>query len=264
MSSLLISSILTLSMMGPTVHHQQCNFQLQHDLTMTPQQLTLSSGSTELWRIDQAGQLWVEQQLQSTSPAQREQLQQYREGVYQQGKTTVHIVVEAMDLAYSAVDQVLTELTGRPLSQHKSMQAALQKVAEVQSRIIVEQGDTLLIRGSQFDALGHAFGSEFEAAIEEVVESSMSSIFWQLGKAFFSGEGSFEQRMEAFGERMEKFGSELEASMDLKAAALEQRGDTLCEQIQQLTVLEQDLISELPKLAPYALFQQTTQAMQRR
>ncbi|MCH8539120.1 MAG: YggN family protein [Alkalimonas sp.] len=264
MSSMIISTALALSMAGTTINQQQCNFQLQHDLTMTPQQLTVSSGSTELWRIDQDGQLWLQQQPQQTSPAHREQLQQYRDGVYQQGQTTVRIVIEAMDLAYSAVDQVLTELTGRPLAQHKAMQSAMQKVDDARSRIISEQGDSLVIRGSQLDALGDAFGPEFEAAIEEVVQSSMSSIFWQLGKAFFSGEGSFEQRMEAFGERMEKFGEELEASMDLQAAALEQQGDALCDQIQQLTVLEQDLISELPKLAPYALFQQNNQAMQRR
>lgn len=69
--------------------------------------------------------------------------------------------------------------------------------------------------------------------------------------------------MEAFGQRMEKFGEELEASMNLKAEALEQRGDALCEHIQQLTLLEQSLISELPQLAPYALFQQDAQVNRR-
>ncbi len=263
MSSLVFTTALAFTLSSGTVQHQQCNFQLQHDLTLSPQQLTLSSAGTELWRIDQDGNFWLQQEAQQTTPAQRAQLMQYREGVYQQGQSTVRIVVEAMDLAYSAVDQVLTELTGRPLAQHKAMQSAVQQVDDARSRIISEQGDTLVIRGSQFDALNEAFGPEFEAAIEEVVKSSMGSIFWQLGKAFFSGEGNFEQRMEAFGERMEKFGEELEASMNLKAEALEQHGDALCEQIQQLTLLEQNLISELPQLAPYALFQQDAQAKRR-
>ncbi|MCC5854039.1 MAG: hypothetical protein JJU30_14485, partial [Alkalimonas sp.] len=67
MSSLVLTTALAFTLSSGTVQHQQCNFQLQHDLTLSPQQLTLSSAGTELWRIDQDGNFWLQQEAQQTT-----------------------------------------------------------------------------------------------------------------------------------------------------------------------------------------------------
>ena len=112
-------------------------------------------------------------------------------------------------------------------------------------------------RQTQVEAvlLCNVLGPEFEQAIEEAVTSSMGSIFSIIGKAMASGEGTFEQRMEAFGQRMERFGEDLEARMDVQAQALEQRGDNMCANLQQLDALESQIQRAIPQMQQYDLIE---------
>ena len=135
------------------------------------------------------------------------------------------------------------------------MQQALAKISDAANQVVVQDGDNTYLYGSRLDTIDQAFGPEFEQAIEEAVTQSMGSIMMLVGKAMTSGEGNFEQRMEAFGAKMEKFGENLEAKMDIKAAALEQRGDALCAQVTQLDALETRIQQQIPAMQQYDLFQ---------
>ncbi|WP_333608384.1 DUF2884 family protein [Arsukibacterium sp.] len=247
---LMIGSLL---MAGQVNAHQQCQLQLNNDLLIEQQQVQLLSNNQPLWRINNDGQLWLDNQPVSTDADTRKLLQQYQQGVRQQAEETVYVVTEAMALAATAVEQVLTELTGKPLSKNKPMQQVLQNIQNSTDTIIVRRGEQLEIRGSQLQQLDKAFGPEFAAAIEQLVQESMGSILWQLGKAMMGGSGDFEQRMDAFGQRMEQFGEQLEQSMTAKADLLEQRGDALCQQLQQLEQLETAIQQRLPAMVQYDL-----------
>jgi hypothetical protein len=107
--------------------------------------------------------------------------------------------------------------------------------------------------------MGDAFGNEFAQAIEEAVASSMGSVMMIIGKAMSSGEGNFEQRMEAFGTKMERFGDNLSARMELKSAALEQRADVMCSKLHALDVIESQIQQAVPQMKQYDLFDITQQ-----
>lgn len=252
MKALLLTAAVTIS--NPAVAEQSCQFQLEHDLLISPTQLVLQQQQQPLWRIDPQGRLWLANKEQTTDAESRALLQQYQAGIRQQANSTVELVTDAMLLASTAVGQVLTELTGKSLQDHPALQQVMAKIQLSTDNIIIRNGDTLELRGSQMSTLDQAFGPEFDAAIENLVEESMGNIMLQIGKAMVNGQGNFEQRMEAFGQRMEKFGEQLEQNMQQKASVLEQRGEAMCQQVEQLDQLESQIQQRLPVMQDFDLF----------
>lgn len=252
MKTLLIASSLVL--ISQVNAHTSCNFQLEHDLLIDRHEVVLQKDQQDLWRIDSQGQLWLEGKKHATDQDTQQLLQQYQAGVRQQANATVDIVTQALELATDAVAQVVTELSGKPLTAHPSLQQAFAKIQQTNDNIIVRRDNTLLLKGSELSQLDHTFDTEFEKAVEDLVQDSIGNIMLQIGKAMSSGEGSFEQRMEAFGQRMERFGERLEAGLQAKAELIEQRGEALCAEMQTLNTVENTLQQRLPAMAKFDLF----------
>lgn len=256
MKNLLIASGFMLTSISTAVmahDDHSCNVNFDKDLSINSQLVSMKDAGTELWRINSNGQLWLDGKAVSTDSNTQALLREYQAGIRTQTLETVALVEDALVLAADAVNSVVTELTGDSLQQHPALQTALDKIKTSTESIVVRSGDSIDIYGSRFDNLDDAFGAEFEQAIEEAVTSSMGSIMMLVGKAMTSGEGNFEQRMEAFGERMERFGEDLEARMDIKASALEQRGDAMCANLQQLDVLESQIQQAIPQMQQHDL-----------
>jgi len=258
MKNLLIASGFMLTSLSTAVmahDEHSCNVNFDKDLSINSELVSMKDAGTELWRINSSGQLWLDGKAVTTDSNTQALLRDYQAGIRTQTLETVALVEDALVLAADAVNSVLTELTGDSLQQHPALQTALDKIKTSTESIVVRSGDTIDIYGSRFDNIDNAFGPEFEQAIEEAVTSSMGSIFTIIGKAMISGEGNFEQRMEAFGERMERFGEDLEARMDIKSSALEQRGDAMCANLQQLDVLESQIQQAIPQMQQHDLIE---------
>lgn len=261
MKSLLIASGFVLTSLSSAVmahENHSCNINIEKDLAINSQQVSLKDKGTELWRISEDGKLWLDGKAVSTDSDTRVMLRDYQAGIRTQTLETVAIVEDALVLAADAVNSVLTELTGDSLEQHPALQKALDKIDATTQSIVERDGDNIFVHGSRLDNLDQAFGEEFEQAIEEAVMQSMGSIFSLIGKAMASGEGTFEQRMEAFGQRMERFGEDLEARMESKAEVLEQRGEAMCSNLQQLDALESRIQQAIPQMQQYDLIEVTS------
>lgn len=248
---LLISSLLIASQAQAT---SSCNFTLEHDLLLDPQAVSLKAGENDLWRIDNAGQLWLHGKKQPTDADTSTLLVQYQAGVRQQAIATAEIVGQAMLLATDALSQVVTELTGKPVTAHPALQQTVVQLQHTTDSIIIRRDNTLELKGSQLASLEHAFGDEFNRAIEDLVQDSIGNIMLQMGAAILSTQGSFEQRMGAFGQRMEHFGKQLEQNLQVKTEHLAQGNGAFCAQMQQLNVIESRLQQQIPALTPFALF----------
>lgn len=258
MKSLLIASgfVLT-SLSGAVMAHDNtsCNVNFDKDLAISSAHVSMKDAGTELWRINDNGELWLQGKAVKTDNSTRVLLRDYQAGIRTQTLETVALVEDALVLAADAVNSVLTELTGDTLEQHPALQTAMDKIRASAAGVVKRDGDDIFIYGSRFDSIDEAFGPEFEQAIEQAVTQSMGSIFMIIGKAMASGEGTFEQRMEAFGERMERFGEDLEARMQSKSQLLEQRGDAMCANLQQLDALETQIQQLLPQMQQYDLIE---------
>lgn len=234
--------------------NSSCNFKLEHDLLINNQVVALQSNQQDLWRIDNNGQLWLAGEKQTTDADTKKLLQQYQAGVRQHATSTVEIVGQAMVLATDALSQVISELTGKPLTDYPAMQQVFTRIQDTTDSIIIRNDQTLELKGSQLSKLDQAFDDEFSNVIENLVQDSMGNIMLQMGKAMMSGQGNFEQRMEAFGQKMEHFGNQLEQSMQGKAERLEQEGEALCAEMQHLNALESSIQQRIPAMAKFDLF----------
>ncbi|CAM5182322.1 DUF2884 family protein [Alishewanella longhuensis] len=256
MKTLLIATSLLLASQAQA--NTSCNFTLEHDLLINNQVVALQTNQQDLWRIDNNGQLWLAGQKHTTDADTRQLLRQYQTGVRQQATMTVEIVSQAMLLATDALSQVVSELTGKPVTASPAIQQAFVNIQHTTDAIIVKNDDTLELKGSQLSKLDHAFGDEFSRAIEDLVQDSIGNIMLQIGKAMMSGQGSFEQRMEAFGQRMEHFGNQLEQRLQAKADLIEQDSEALCAQMQELNTLESRIQQRIPAMAQFDLFADST------
>lgn len=235
-----------------------CQFQLENDLIINPQSVTLQTPQQELWRIDNTGKLWLNGKAHDVNTDTQQLLQQYQSGVRQQASTTVEVVVQALQLSTEAITQVVSELSDKPITEHASIQKALAAVQQTTDELIVRSGNTLELRGSKFEQLDTVFDDEFSKAISELAEESAGNILQRIGQAMSGSEGSFEQRMESFGQRMEQFGETLEQSIQAKADLLEQKSAALCADTQKLEALETELQQRIPALKAYDLFSTKT------
>jgi predicted ribosome quality control (RQC) complex YloA/Tae2 family protein len=258
MKTLLIATGFALTSISSAVmahdSHNSCNINFDKDISINSELVSMKAAGTELWRINSNGQLWLDGRAVDTDRNTQKLLRDYQAGIRTQTLETVALVEDALVLAADAVDSVLTELTGDSLDSHPALQQALDKIKTSTESIVVRSGDTIDIYGSRFDSVDDTFGAEFEQAIEEAVTSSMGSILMIVGKAMSTGEGNFEQRMEAFGEKMQRFGEDLETRMQSKAQLLEQRGDAMCGNLKQLDALESQIQQAIPKMQQYDLF----------
>lgn len=236
-------------------NNNNCNITLENDLLINSQQVSLNDAGTELWRISNDGKLWIDGKTVQVDRQTTALLQQYQAGIRSQTLETLELVEDALVLAADAVNTVLTELTGKPLEKHPAMQTALDNIRTASERIVVRDGDNIAVHGSRMQNMDDAFGAEFEQAIEQAVTQSMGSVLMLVGQAISSGEGNFEQRMEAFGKKMERFGEDLEARIEAKADGLEHRGELMCSNIKQLNQLESDIQQAVPAMQKYDLIQ---------
>ncbi|KKO49515.1 hypothetical protein VT06_06715 [Arsukibacterium sp. MJ3] len=258
MKTSLITTGFALTLLSSAVQahnvNNSCNINFEKDLAITSQHVAITDNGTELWRINSDGKLWLAGKAVATDRDTRLLLRNYQAGIRTQTLETVALVEDALLLAADAVNSVLTELTGEPLESHPALQKALDKIKTSTEQVVVRSGDHIKVYGSRFDSMDEAFGKEFSQAIEEAVASSMGSVMLIIGKAMISGEGSFEQRMEAFGTKMERFGDNLAARMELKSAALEQRGNVMCSNLQALDAIESQIQQAVPQMKKYDLF----------
>lgn len=254
--SLLASAVVlgTFSLNAMAHQNTHCNIEFENDLVINSSSVMLQDNGATLWQIDKDGQLTLNNKAVMVNNETRLLLRDYQAGIRSQTTDTIALVEDALIMASEALTTVVSELTGKTLDEYPAMQKALAKISDAANQVVVQDGDNTYLYGSRLENIDQAFGPEFEQAIEEAVSQSMGNIMMLVGKAMTSGEGSFEQRMEAFGQKMEKFGENLEAKMDIKAAALEQRGEAICSQVTKLDTLETRIQQQIPAMQQYDLF----------
>ncbi|WNO59558.1 DUF2884 family protein [Rheinheimera sp. MMS21-TC3] len=253
MKALLIAATLLIG--TAFAHEQQCNIQLDKDLIVNADGVTIQNNNSELWRINSQGKLWIENKSITTNTATQKQLQQFQADIRQQTVQTLALVEDALVLASDAINTVVSELTGEPVSSTSALNAAVVKVKSYSESLILKQQNNITVYGSRFNTLDDVFDEAFEQAIKQAVSQSIGSLMQVVGKALTSGEGTFEQRMEAFAVKMENFATQLEKKVESQVSTLEHRGAALCDSLHKLDQLETDIQQTIPQMRQYDLIE---------
>ena len=242
----LLVAIVTLLAL-PAWADEECSINIQHDITVTSESLMVSEQNEELYEIVQEGYLSVAGKDVELSDEQRALTEHYAGEVAALVPQIIELVSEALTVAGKSLEIALTGVFGQnnELSSNPAKSIEEARVAFV-ATARPEEGVYRLVSEDY-----ESFGENLEADLEGAVGEAMGAMMSQMGSAMTSGEGSFLEKMEAFGERMELIGEEIEAS----ASVLEETGDALCQDMREIRTLERELITAVPVLEGYSLFE---------
>lgn len=242
----LLVAIVTLLAL-PAWADEECSINIQHDITVTSESLLVSEQNEELYEIVQEGYLSVAGKDIELSDEQRALTEHYAGEVAALVPQIIELVSEALTVAGKSLEIALTGVFGQnnELSSNPAKSIEEARVAFV-ATARPEEGVYRLVSEDY-----ESFGENLEADLEGAVGEAMGAMMSQMGSAMTSGEGSFLEKMEAFGERMELIGEEIEAS----ASVLEETGDALCQDMREIRTLERELITAVPVLEGYSLFE---------
>ncbi|ALZ74838.1 DUF2884 family protein [Rheinheimera sp. F8] len=255
---LLIAATLFSSIAMAHESDQNCSLELHDDLLVQRADVQLLRSDNPLWRISDQGQLWINNQSVDTDASTAVLLQQYQAGLRDNAEQTVTLVADAVSMASEALTRVMAQFEVDNGEAQANIDRALNKMRTNLDQILLRSDNSIRINGSKLAGIDNGFDDEMSKAIEESVAEITGNALMLVGKAMSSGEGNFEQRMEAFGQKMEKFGDELEADMNVRGEQLEARGQQICSSLQQLDGLEAQIQAKVPAMQQFDLIQVST------
>lgn len=238
--------------------NNQCEVSLNYDIAVEPRKLIVSEDKKEVYRIE-LGKLYVDGSSVDLDAKQQKLVNQYADEVSQQLPEVIDLVHDAVDIASTAVSMALTPLLGDATG--AKIDEMMDRLGNRIDTVAYQNGDKFYL-GSTESSLEDTFGKEFEQEMEQLVQSSIGSLMMTLGSEMMNGEGdSFEQKMEAFSAKMDNVSKDIEVQIEQQAADLEERADKLCDNFQQLVVLESQLRQEIPQLDKYPLMKVAKQQL---
>lgn len=250
-SSLVAGVMMSQITVNPT---QQCQVNFAHDLVVSEHELVVIHQHGEQWHFNPAGELFINQQIQTLDDESRDLLTHYQSGVYQQAELLDAVMTEAVDITRYALTLSFAEMFS---PDHKVVQQIERLAdgidAELQSVVRFED-NTYYIYGSRLDQFGERLSQTLDNEIENIVNESMGSMLMVIGRALVSGNGSIENRMAQFEQRMEAMAATLETEVEGRAARLEQAAESMCEQMAELQSIEQQLQQKSVHFAKLNLF----------
>lgn len=237
----------------------QCEVSLNYDVAVAPSKVVFSEEKKEIYRIE-LGELYIHGTAVNLDAQQQKLVNQYADEVSQQLPEVIDLVHDAVEIASTAVSMALTPLLGDTAGM--KIDEMMDRLSHRIDSVAYQNGDQFYL-GSTESSLEETFGKEFELEMEQLVQSSIGSMMMTLGSQMISGDGdSFEEKMQVFSAKMDNVAKDIETQIEQQASELEGRADKLCDNFQQLVVLESQLRQEVPELNQYPLMRREEQALQ--
>ena len=252
MRSIIAATALT--MMSGTAMAHQCDINLDGNMKLVDNNLTVLTKDKDEILIDQYYQLYVNGQTISLDADQQQWVEDYYSGIHSAVPQVAEITHEAIGLASEAVTHVFGELLGSDASDIQDLTDKLAEIdREIQYNFYAEDGSIRLDSASfeDGDFFGERWEAEFEEAVEELVFNSMGRLMIALGTEMLMSGGD----SDAFEQRMENFAHDLESKMEARGEELELKADALCMQLVSVDEAENKLSASIDELSALNVFE---------
>jgi hypothetical protein len=229
----------------------ECTIDLNYDIRVSSEFLEVSDKDGVVYEIMQGGDLAVKGVPVDLNEQQKELAEEYAGEVAAMVPQWINLVSNALTVAEEAIRVAFGAAFGDDSAAvEKSTQALARAREKFENSNSVDDG-VYTISVNSLNNVDGAFDEDFEEELEDIVMSSVGSLFIELGKTLMSSEENFEQSMEEFGERMDRMGDELETMGD----ELEKTASKLCSDMEHARELEDELGDQIPELKDYRLFE---------
>lgn len=257
--AMLIPVAATPAMAATDVELDHCNLGFAHDFTVTETAVTVVAEKSQL-RFGTDGSLSRDGKAIALSSEEQQLVQRYSQQLQSFIPELLTLVADSLRLVGKMLGEAFAEVFGEDSEAAATIQAAVASAEQRAARGFKSSDGVYTVTSDGIDTVDDIFGAEFESAVDEAVEASMSSVLSMLGDSLFSGDGSFSERMEAFGRRMEAFGESVDKNMAGRGEMIKAQAQTLCHKAESIKVLELQLSSQIAELAAYRLLVEPTVA----
>lgn len=232
-----------------------CSINLSNGVTVTPDYVKVFDGNKVLYRINKNGEMTVRGESIDLDASTQQLAADYGQGLRDSVPQAAEIAFDALEIASVGVSTALGAIFGENSDIEYKVSDIIDRTKDKLQEKFDQQGNNFTIAPDSFDDMDNIFGPEFEKEIEQVARNSMGSIFAVIGEAMSSGNGDFEERMQAFGEKMEKMGEELEETLESQAERIEDQAEQLCAQLQDVDQIESQLQRKIPEMKNFGLIE---------
>ncbi|WP_371376512.1 DUF2884 family protein [Thalassotalea aquiviva] len=233
--------------------NDHCAVDFNYGVVVEGQNIRFIDNDNTLVQINDLSQLFVHGKEVSLNQAQQALVSDYASGIKQQVPEIVELALDAVEIAFGAVTQVMVGLGVEDSSSADRIDQLFVSIKEkVHKRFNKDNGNYFLAE-QNFNEFDEFMEEELEAEIESIVADSVGNILIAVGQAMNDEEGNFEQKMQAFGQRMERMGENIEAAVEPQAEALGAKAEALCDSLKELDYVEQELSNSIDELAKFNL-----------
>lgn len=241
--------ILLAGLSSTAVFASQCGLQLQQDLTVSPSQISLQQGPQQLWRMDTQGRLWQQSQPVAVSQPQQQLLHRYQQQLRSQVTASAALMDDSLQLARTVLDQNLQQSTGQGLNRYPQVQTVVHQLEQQLNQIVERKDSSIHVYGSQLAAVDHNLAQDAEQKIQQAMLKISSQMMLTLGQQALQGNGTAAEKMQRFSNGVGQFSNKVKADLKAGSAPLQQRGQQICQQLQQLDQLESQIQQQIPALS---------------
>jgi hypothetical protein len=213
------------------IHGHQCNIGSDWNVHMHRRAFVFSREGGQPAEVGiGGGRLFIDGKEQQLSDADHARVGQIERQMTDALPVLHDIVVEAVDIAFSALTEVARGLASDP-------KQAVADLQQAQVRVRTQMQDKPL---AAFD--GNAIGRVIEPVIAEFVPQIVGGAVSSALGAAFGGE----KKANDFEQRMSHMEQEIDRNVDKRAEALEPKADDLCNRLKSIDAIDDQLEFRLP------------------
>ncbi|MCV2884691.1 YggN family protein [Aestuariibacter sp. AA17] len=217
-----------------------CNVELDGNLKISNQILTVSTDRNNTIEIDKHYTVKVNGEAQSLSADQQRWVENYYDGFQTLVPEIASIAADGISIASEAIDTAFSEILGQDSEFITDLTGKMNELGDrVQSNFYAADGSIQLDSNAfqDGDFIDAAWDEEFDQAVDDAISSSMGHLMMALGKQLIVNGAD----IDAFTAKMERFAEDIERDVEAKAERLEARADALCYTLQRIDDAENSL-----------------------
>lgn len=232
----------------------ECNANLKFGIIIEPNHLRFTHEQRTVVQINDDTQLFIKGMESNLSTEQQTSLALYSKSIREKIPKIVSLINDGVEIRLQAMDTMIGGLTGENSRSHQKIQEIF---SEMQYRLKLRfshNDESYVISPKDFNDFDEFFTSELTSDLEDMVASSLGSIF-----VAFNGnnaaEQDLEQRMVAVGKELDLVSSDMELLAQSRANVLALKIVEFCETLDSLNSTENDVQQHIPSIKAFDLIQ---------
>jgi len=240
----LVSSTAVAGIQSDVLNKLRCQVSLEHSVKITPDYIQILDDTKPLYRMTGNSQLYIDGVQIHLSKQQQSLIEQYQALMQQLAPQISNLVSQGLALAKEAINTLLNDLSddGKSLQRVEVISDPLQQRL---APLINQPAGEYLLSTDLIGTNPEEFSQMMAQELKQLASAATGQMLALLGQMIMTGQaqwGDAQQKLQQFSQQLARQGG-----------VLGQQANKLCEKIEQLEALENELQQSIPEFSEYNL-----------